>query len=275
VLGPRLQALADYVAGCRPGTATRAYIDTGPLLERDAAARAGLGFVGRNTMLIHPGWGSWLFLGVLLTDLDLEPDPPGEGTCGRCTRCLEACPTDAFPRPHVLDARRCISYLTIELKGPIPRHLRSALGNRIFGCDICNEVCPYNRRLARSGPDPALVPRVEWVAPRLLDLVGLDEAGFRGRFRGSPVLRPKRRGFLRNVCVALGNWGAPEAVDALGAAADDAEALIRGHAVWALGRIGTASATNHLMRRRKGEADSWVLEEIDLALQARDRRSGA
>jgi epoxyqueuosine reductase len=190
----------------------RVCVDTAPILERDAAARAGLGFVGRNTMLIHPRWGSWLFLGEILLDLDLPEDEPDErGTCGRCTRCLVACPTDAFPEPYVLDARRCISYLTIELRGPIPRELRAGIGNRIFGCDICNEVCPWNKRFARRTEDADLQPDLSRVAPPLLELVGMDDAAFAARFAGSPVLRTKRRGLLRNVCVALGNraWPAP------------------------------------------------------------------
>ena len=260
---PRLAALRAWLAealGREVGG--RVYADTGPVLERDAAVRAGLGFVGRNTMLIHPRWGAWLFLGELLVDVELDHDAPDpSGTCGRCTRCLVACPTDAFPEPYVLDARRCISDLTIELAGPIPRGLRAPLGNRIFGCDICNEVCPYNRRFARATDDPALRPATDQVAPRLLDLLSLDDEAFAARFGGTPIERPKRRGFLRNVCVALGNWGAPEAAAGLAAALADPEPLVRGHAAWALGRVGGRVSRGALGAARRREPDPWVRAE--------------
>jgi epoxyqueuosine reductase len=268
LLRPRLQRLAEWIAAHAGRRAGRVYVDTGPLLERDAAARAGLGFTGRNTMLIHPRWGSWLFLGAILVDLPLEPDPPRAGTCGRCARCLIACPTDAFPAPYVLDSRRCISYLTIELKGPIPVALRPALGNRIFGCDICNDVCPYNLRFATQSEDPTLAPRADWVAPALRDLMRLSESEFRHRYADSPVLRTRRRGFLRNVAVAIGNWGADEAVPELRAALTDPEPLIRGHAAWALGRIGSGRARRALAAAVEREADPAVLAELAMALDA-------
>lgn len=267
---PRLEQLAAAVeletgqaAACRP------YVDTGPVLERALAVRAGLGFVGRNANLIHPRLGSWLFLGELLTVAAL---PPGEqeagGTCGHCTRCLEACPTAAFPAPYVLDARRCISYLTIELKGPIPRELRPLMGNRIFGCDICQEACPWNRRFARpTALAPELAPGR--VAPPLLELLALDEEAFQRRFAGSPVKRAKRRGLLRNVAVALGNWGDPAAVPALSRALADAEPLVRGHAAWALGRFGIPPARQALEQALPAEPDGWVCDEIVAALAAR------
>lgn len=269
LLTPRLQALRDWIAATLGReVAARVYVDTGPLLERDAARRAGLGFVGRNTMLIHPRWGAWLFLGEILLDLELPEDAVDtRGTCGRCTRCLDACPTDAFPEAYVLDARRCISYLTIEQKGVIPVELRAGLGNRVFGCDVCNEVCPWNKRFARATDEPALQPDPSRVAPPLLELIGLDEPGFRARFRGSPVLRAKRRGLLRNVCVALGNWGAPDATPALVGALADPEPLIRGHAAWALGRIGGRPARAALARARAGEPEGWVRAEIQAALE--------
>jgi epoxyqueuosine reductase len=266
-----------------PGTRSLAYVDTGPILERGLAGRAGLGFVGKNTNLIHPRLGSWLFLGTLLLDIDLVPDSssgqgfraklkdeldqrprptesgeglpavPGDergqrprprvvGTCGSCTRCLDACPTGALVAPYILDARRCISYLTIELKGSIPPELRPQIGNRIFGCDICQEVCPWNHRFAQATSGVGFQPRHESVAPLLLDLIALDDEAFRQRFRGSPVMRAKRRGLLRNVAVALGNWGDPAAVQALSCALYDSEPLIREHAAWALRHIGTPKA---------------------------------
>jgi epoxyqueuosine reductase len=278
VMTPRLEELGSWLAAAGGSSQYRAYVDTGPVLERDAADRAGIGFFGKNTMLIRPGLGSWLFLGVLITDIDLAYDAPFEGgTCGRCTRCLVACPTDAFPQPYVLDARRCISYLTIELNGPIPASLRPGIGNRIFGCDICNEACPYNRSASRAaGRREPLDPEI--VAPHLLDLIVLDESGFQRRFARSPVKRTRRRGLLRNVCVALGNWGADEAVGALSRAMGDAEPLIRGHAAWALGRIGTDTALDALRRSDGVEVNDWVQAEVTSALaglptKARRRRS--
>ena len=219
-------------------------------------------------MLIHPRWGSWLFLGEILLDLDLPPDEPDRaGTCGRCTRCLTACPTDAFPAPYVLDARRCISTLTIEMKGPMPTALRPLIGNRVFGCDICNEVCPYNQRFARPSDDPDLTPDPNRVAPPLLDLIALDEARFAARFGGSAVTRTRRRGLLRNVCVALGNWGSPQALPALRKALADEEPLIRGHAAWALGCVTEVAARVALDAALPHEPDPWVRREIAAALE--------
>jgi len=272
ILLPRLHRLAGAIAQAtgRP-VPYRAYVDTGPVLERDLAARAGLGFVGKNTTLIQPRLGSWFFLGELL--LALEPEPLQgrtlvRGTCGRCTRCLDACPTGALVAPYTLDARRCISYLTVELKGPIPYQLRPLMGNRIFGCDICQEVCPWNRRFARPAREAAFRPDPQVVAPHLLDLLALDDDGFRRRFAGSPIKRAKRRGLLRNAAIAAGNWGSPSAVPALSALLGDHEALIRGHAAWALGRAGTPTARRALDVHRRGEAEDWVRTEIDAALDA-------
>jgi epoxyqueuosine reductase len=264
VMTPRLRELQAFIEQeLGRQVHGRVYVDTGPVLEREYAVRGGLGFFGKNTMLIHPRWGSWLFLGEILVDVELEYDEPDtRGTCGACTRCLVACPTDAFVAPYVLDARRCISYLTIELKGPIPPPLRPLLGNRIFGCDICNEVCPWNKRFSRPTADPAFQPDLDRVAPPLLELIALDDAAFRQRFRGSPVKRAKRRGLLRNVAVALGNWGDPEAVPALVQALHDPEPLIRGHAAWALGRIGTPQAREALVKAWEREEDGYVREEI-------------
>ncbi len=248
VVSDRLEALGrrlDVLAG-RPFR-RRAYVDTGPILERELAARAGLGWFGKNTMLIHPRRGSYFFLGVLLTDLPLEASAPfREDHCGTCRRCLDACPTGALlgrdeAGAPVMDATRCISYLTIELKGPIPRELRPAIGNRIFGCDICQEVCPWNERFSAPTAEPAYSARTELDNPGLIDLATrlLDMSGkaFLREFRDSPVSRTRRNGLLRNVCVALGNWGSAEAVPVLERAARDHSPLVREHANWALERI--------------------------------------
>ncbi len=271
IVKERLRALHAWVEAQvgRP-VAGRAFVDTGPVLERDHAVRAGLGFIGRNTLLIDPEGGSWTVLGLLFLDLELEPDEPDpRGTCGRCTRCLDVCPTDAFAAPYVLDARRCISTLTIENKGPIPPRLRPRLGNRVFGCDLCIQVCPWTRRFARPRADDAFPVDLERRAPPLLELIGLDAAAFRARFRGTAVERAKRRGLLRNVAVALGNWGDPRAVPALAAALADPEPLIRGHAAWALGRIGGRAARRALEAARAREEDPYVREEIEAALEGR------
>jgi epoxyqueuosine reductase len=253
----------------------RAYVDTGPVLERELAQRAGLGWFGRNTMLIQPRRGSYFFLGVVLLDVELAYDEPFERDhCGTCTNCLVACPTGALlgrdengaPR---MEARRCISYLTIELKGPIPRALLPLIGNRIYGCDICNEVCPHNSpKFVQITSEEAFWPRQGVHGERLIELMAMDQAEFSRRFKNSPVKRAKRRGLLRNVAVALGNWGSPEAVPVLAAALADAEPLIRGHAAWALGRIGTEAARQALRGRAEVEEDGWVREELSLALSS-------
>ena len=254
VVSDRLQVLAarlEPLAG-RPFR-HRAYVDTGPILERELAARAGLGWFGRNTMLIHPRRGSYFFLGVLLTDLSLEASAPfREDHCGTCRRCLDACPTGALlgrddSGAPVMDASRCISYLTIELKGPIPRELRPAIGNRVFGCDICQEVCPWNERFSVPEPEPHYPPRADLDNPSLIGLamrlLEMSGKGFQREFRDSPVSRARRNGLLRNVCVALGNWGAAEAVPVLTRAASDHSELVREHARWALERVAAGAPT--------------------------------
>jgi epoxyqueuosine reductase len=268
VLLPKLRQLQAWLE-TQIGRAEigRSYVDTGPVLERPVGVMAGLGFQGKNTLLIHPQQGSWFFLGEVLVDVELTYDaPPARGGCGGCTRCMQACPTNAFAGPHVLDARRCISYLTIELKGPIPRELRPLMGNHIYGCDVCQEVCPWNVRWGQFTTQPAFAPRAGLVAPELLELITLDDDQFRERFRNSPIKRTKRRGLLRNVAVALGNWGDPHAVPALRNALHDHEPLIRGHAAWALGRIGGGAAQHALNTRFAVEDDAWVCDEIALAL---------
>lgn len=229
-----LAALLDGLGG--PGARSLWYVDTGPILERDLAQRAGIGFVGKHTNLVSRGLGNWFFLAEILTTAELDPDTPEPNRCGRCTRCLDSCPTRALPAPFVLDARRCISYLTIELKGSIPTELRPLIGSRVYGCDDCLAACPWNR-FARAASLMRAHSREDLTEPDLLELLALDAAAFKARFAGSPVLRTKRRGLLRNVCVALGNVGGPEALPALDRATHDPEPLIAEHAAWAAGQI--------------------------------------
>ena len=264
------QLLETIRALCDEPIEGRAFVDSGPVLERDFAGVAGLGWIGKNTHLISPKRGSWFFLGELFVDLPLAYDRPMRDRCGQCDLCLKACPTSAFVGPYILDARRCISYLTIELKGAMPRHLRPLVGNHIFGCDICQEVCPYNVK-AQATAEAAFGPRPGLFAPQLIPLLSLTDAEFRQRFRGSPILRAKRRGFLRNVAVALGNLKSQEAVPALIASLDDVEPLVRGHAAWALGEIGTQPAVDALQHRLQIEIDEAVRAEIEAAInQLRD-----
>ena len=242
ILGERLKQLADFVNQLGgEGTRSLWYVDTGPLLERDLAQRAGLGFIGKHTNLISRQLGNWIFLSEIITTLALEPDAPEKNRCGSCTRCITACPTAAITAPFQLDARRCISYLTIELKGSIPVELRPAIGNRIYGCDDCLQVCPWNR-FAREGQMMKAHARPDLAQPDLVELLSLDEAGFKRRFAGTPMLRAKRRGLLRNVCVALGNIGDERALPALQKAATDPEPLIAEHATWAIEQIRMRAA---------------------------------
>jgi len=243
ILGERLKQLADF-ANQLGGAGTRSlwYVDTGPLLERDLAQRAGLGFIGKHTNLISRQLGNWLFLSEIITTLDLEPDAPEKNRCGSCTRCITACPTGAITAPFQLDARRCISYLTIELRGSIPVELRPAMGNRIFGCDDCLLACPWNR-FAREGRVMKAQTHPDLAQPDLVELLSLDEAGFKRRFAGTPMLRARRRGLLRNVCVALGNIGDERALAALQRATGDREPLVAEHAAWAIGQIQTRTGT--------------------------------
>ncbi|HXI72742.1 MAG TPA: tRNA epoxyqueuosine(34) reductase QueG [Verrucomicrobiae bacterium] len=252
VLGERLKSLSQFVnqLGDAP-TKSLWYVDTGPLLERDLAQRAGLGFVGKHTNLISRRLGNWIFLSEIITTLELEPDAPEKNHCGNCTRCITACPTNAIPAPFQLDARRCISYLTIELKGAIPVELRPAIGNRIYGCDDCLAACPWNR-FAREGRMMKAHVREDLQTPDLLELLQLDNAGFKSRFAGSPILRTKRRGLLRNVCVALGNTGDASALPALEKAAHDTEPLIAEHAKWAISEIQTRQSNEHVITDGRG-----------------------
>jgi len=247
VLEKNLQALADFLATA--GGRQKFYVDTGPVLERDFAAEAGIGWHGKSTMLLNRQLGTWFFLAEILTTLELPPDPPQVARCGSCTRCIDACPTGAITAPHQLDARRCISYLTIELKGSIPLEFRPLIGDRIYGCDDCLDACPWNRfaQVAREG---AFAARPAVTQMRLRDFLALDEARFREIFRGSPIKRIKRRGFLRNVCVALGNVGTLEDLPALLEATRDAERLIVEHALWAIEQIETRLGSNDETSKR-------------------------
>jgi epoxyqueuosine reductase len=261
----RLLAFVQEQAG--PEVQGRIFVDAGPVLDRDVGARAGIGWYGKNTNLLSMRIGSFFFLGELFLSLELAPDRPVRDRCGRCRLCLDACPTNAFVGPYILDARRCISYLTIELKGTIPRELRPLMGTHIFGCDICQDVCPYNATL-KPTREAAFYPRQGLHAPELIPLLGLSEAEFKTKFRGSPLLRAKRRGFLRNVCVALGNLQRGEAVPALAKTLrGDPDSLVRAHAAWALGRIGTDEAEVALREADNRETDPAVQVEIRAALK--------
>jgi epoxyqueuosine reductase len=267
----RLDLLFEKIRDIHGGPVEgRAFVDSGPVLERAIAGIAGIGWIGKNTHLISPEKGSWFFLGELFLSIELSYDRPIRDRCGKCDLCLKACPTGAFVGPYILDARRCISYLTIELKGAIPRHLRPLMGNHVFGCDICQEVCPYNVKAKPTGEE-AFQPREGLYAPELIPLLFLTEEEFRRRFKGSPILRAKRRGFLRNVAVALGNLKSREAVPALIQALQDSEPLVRQHVAWALGQIGTRESLSALERRLDIETEAQVCEEIRETLTEADR----
>ena len=255
---PRLlDTLSARLVAAFPGTTVRRYVDTGPVLEREWAQRAGIGWIGRNTLVLHRALGSYFFLAEVFTDLALDAVPLPEDRCGTCVRCHTACPTGALGPGYAMDPRRCISYLTIEHRSAIPAALRPGIENWIFGCDVCQEVCPWNG--AERDPEAA-----DELTPLLPPLLALDVVGFQRRFARTAVSRTKRRGFLRNVAVALGNSGNPDAVPALVAALEDPEPLVRGHAAWAIGRIGGARGALEAARRREPEAS--VVDEIETAL---------
>lgn len=249
---------------------TRIFVDDGPMNDRAAAERAGVGWFGKNTNILTPSHGSWVLLGQVITDLDLVPDVPLKKNCGECVRCIDDCPTGAIVAPYVIDNRKCISYLTIELRGSIPRDLRPLIGDWVFGCDICQDVCPVNWKAAPA-LEPAFRQRHDFDAPALLPLLDLDDEGFRERFRGSPVKRAKRVGLQRNVCVALGNIGDPVAVPALTKALQTSDPLVREHAAWALGRIGNPEARATLTTTLQTESDPDVAQEIEASIAAIDR----
>jgi len=265
VLGLRLEQFAEWLAAnCGAGCQQKVYVDTGALLERSHAQQAGLGFIGKNTMLIHPRRGSYFFIGEILTSLEWDDyDQAQPATmCGTCRRCLRACPTDAFPKPYVLDARRCISYHTIENKGVVDRALRPAFGNWIFGCDICQEVCPF-QRFASETEEVAFLPfDLDRVAPKLTDVLMLDERSFRARFRRSPVERLKRARLVRNACIAAGNWRSARAIPHLIQLLYDASALVRGHAAWALWRTMGLDSSKLLTELYQRDEDPRVRAEV-------------
>ncbi len=265
LMGARLRALATRIHSAFPGCLTRAYVDTGPILERELAARAGIGAVGKNTNLLNRGIGSWFLLGELLTTLELTPSDPVHDLCGRCTRCLDACPTHALPAPYQLDSNRCISYWTIEHRGVVPPEQRGGIGEWVFGCDICQEVCPWNHR-------PQVVDHPEFALPSeraALDLAGLlllGRADYEQRFRHSPLKRAKRAGLQRNAAIAMGNRRDPGYVPALTRALTEGEPVVRQHAAWALGQINDPPARAALWAAQGQESDAAVLAEIAQAL---------
>ncbi len=238
-----LKALARFIVEQSPSE-LKVFVDTAPVMEKPLAQAAGIGWQGKHTNLVSREHGSWLFLGVILTSLELRPDEPAEQGvhCGTCTRCLEACPTEAFLGPHRIDARRCISYLTIEHDGPIPAELRSAMGNRIYGCDDCLAVCPWNRFADAAAANRAFLPRAELAAPRLADLLALDDAGFREMFAGSPIKRIGRTRMIRNCLIAGGNSEDAALVPSIRRHADDPDPVIAEAARWALAQLGFSSA---------------------------------
>ena len=261
LIQPRLRQLEAYLVEVFPGCQTKGYVDTGPILEKPLAEKAGLGWIGKHTNLLIEGVGSYYFLSEILVDVALPLSEAAQDHCGTCTACIDICPTRAIVAPYVLDSRKCISYLTIELKGAIPHEFRKAIGNRIYGCDDCQIVCPWNS-FAVATEEPAFQER-EGVKG-LIELMELDEEGFRSRFRKSPVKRIKRRGLLRNVAVALGNSGQMEAVPALTEALSDPEPLIRSHAVWALGELLGKEVLEAVESCLMEETDDLVLNEVEL-----------
>ncbi len=267
VIKPQLKALGRWMQA-RFGGELKVFVDTAPLMEKPLAERAGAGWQGRHTNLVSRDFGSWLFLGSILTTIELAPDPPEPMNCGTCRACLDVCPTDAFPAPFQLDARRCISYLTIELKGPIPREFRAALGNRIYGCDDCLAVCPWNK-FASLAREQKLAAREALKAPALEALARLDDPAFRALFSKNPVKRIGRDRFVRNVLYAIGNSGRTALASEAEHLLDDPSPLVRGAAVWALSRLLPAPAFERLRNARAtGEADPLVLEEWEEALPA-------
>ncbi len=262
----RLHALADTLRELEPTANTRGVVDTAPLLEREFAQLAGLGWVGKNTLLLSKDKGSYFFLAALLTDVELDFDAPHVADhCGTCTACLDACPTGAFPQAYVLDATRCISYLTIELHDAVPRELRSGMGNWVFGCDVCQEVCPWNRGTPVSD-EPAFQPLPEMNPLELGSLFDMDEAEFRHRFRATPLWRAHRRGLLRSAAIALGNSRDPAAIEALAKGLRDVEPVVRGAAAWALSQFDTEITASHLRQRLVCETEESVRCEIQAAL---------
>jgi epoxyqueuosine reductase len=268
VLPERLQAIVTFIETQVGNTIpNRWYTDTGPILEREMAQRAGLGWIGKNTCLINPQAGSYFLLAEILLGIELPPDEPLTiDQCGTCTRCIEACPTQCILPDRTIDANHCISYLTIEEKGPLPLDLRPKIGNWVFGCDVCQQVCPWNQRFAAPSLEARFAAQPDRIYSSLKDELALTPQAFNRKFKGSPVKRTKRRGYLRNVAVVLGNTGHPDGIQALKQAIDDPDPLIRGHAAWALGIIGDEKAGQTLEQALKSEFDAAVGVEIQTAL---------
>lgn len=260
-----LKALARWIVEQADGVQVKVFVDTAPVMEKPLAMAAGLGWQGKHTNLVSRSHGSWLFLGAIYTTLDLAPNGAGRDRCGSCSACQDICPTNAFPAPYRLDARRCISYLTIEHAGPIPLELREGIGNHVYGCDDCLAVCPWNKFADRAHRNRAFLPRAELVAPSLADLLALDDAGFRALFSGSPIKRSGRGRMVRNASVAAGNSGDPALIGPLAALLDDADPVVRGAAVWALGRLDPARAMAERAIRAASETDPSVQAEWRLA----------
>jgi epoxyqueuosine reductase len=274
VIRAKLKEMAAFLQELIPDAQTRGVVDTAPIMEREFAQLAGLGWIGKNTLLLNRDRGSWFFLAALVTDVELEYDAPHEmDHCGTCRACLDACPTDAFPQPYVLDASRCISYLTIELRNQVPLGLREGMGEWLFGCDVCQDVCPWNSRAPLSR-ETAFAPRGDSNPVDLIELFNLDDAAFRERFRHTPLWRSKRRGLLRNAAIMLGNRPTLAALPALIRGLNDAEPLVRGASAWALGRFASTHAREALEIRRTTETNADVLAEIESALSAGVDRVG-
>ncbi|MCD2324045.1 tRNA epoxyqueuosine(34) reductase QueG [Sphingomonas sp. IC-56] len=261
VIKRRLKELARWLVGAAPGADVKVFVDTAPVMEKPLSEAAGLGWQGKHTNLVSREHGSWLFLGAIYTTLDLTPDNAGRTTCGSCDACLSACPTNAFPAPFRLDARRCISYLTIEHKGPIPTEFREAIGNRIYGCDDCLAVCPWNKFAAAAQANQAFLPRAELVAPELRDLLQLDDAAFREVFAGSPIKRIGRDRMVRNCLIAAGNSGDAGLVPVVASLLEDPTAEVRGAAIWALRQLDAGRWMAERKARLAVEADPEVLAE--------------
>jgi epoxyqueuosine reductase len=261
VVKKKLKSLARRVVA-EMGGEVKVFVDTAPVMEKPLAARAGLGWQGKHTNMVSRAYGSWLFLGAIFTTLTIAPDAPESDHCGACARCLDICPTGAFPAPYQLDARRCVSYLTIEHKGPIPLEFRAAIGNRIYGCDDCLAVCPWNK-FASASREMQLRARTDLVAPDLADLARLDEAAFRARFSGSPVKRTGRDRFVRNVLIAIGNSGEAALAASALALLDDPSPIVRGAAVWALRRLAPEDAETAHAATLARENDASVAAEWD------------
>ena len=256
-----LKALARWLVATVPDTDLKVFVDTAPVMEKPLAEAAGIGWQGKHSNLVSRQEGSWLFLGAIMTTLELTPDVPGEMHCGSCSACLSACPTDAFPAPYRVDARRCISYLTIEHKGPIPHEFREAIGNRIYGCDDCLAVCPWNKFADAAAANRAFVARAELVAPELTDLLTLDDASFRQVFSGSPIKRIGRDRMVRNALIAAGNSGKPALLPRVLALLGDSAPVVRGAAAWALSRLDPARFAREAAERGGSENDPEVYAE--------------